>query len=177
MRRPTNVMYAAVAMIGFGGLLLFLAWDGAASVGGAMVGIDYTQGQIPFLISGGIGGLALIGVGLTLIIVHSIRRDLAALGGKLDRVVDAIRESDGLFAGPTAVPSAEGEQVVAGRTTYHEPTCHIVEGRDDLRVMAPETASEHGLAPCRICEPVPPMVEASEETADETVDVQRIASA
>lgn len=170
MRRTNNIIYVAVAMIGLGGVLVFVAWDGAASVGGPLPGVDYTQGQIPFLISGGIGGLALIGVGLALVVVHSLRRDLTALGEKLDRVVDAIRENGGIAAGPSVVPSPDGEQVVAGRSTFHEADCHVVEGRSDLQIMDPETAVGHGLSPCRICEPPAPA------PADDA-EVEQVASA
>ncbi len=142
-----GVIYSAVAMLGAGMLLIVLGWNGAAS-------LDHVSGQIPYLISGGLGGVALAGAGLTLIVVHSLRRDLLSLGQKLDRVVDAVEELQGTAAlGPTAVPDDEGVRVVAGRTTYHARSCHLVEGREDLQVMAPETARDRGLAPCRICNP------------------------
>lgn len=142
-----GVIYSAVALVGVGVLLIVLAWNGAAS-------LDFTQGQIPYLISGGIGGIALVGAGLTLIVVHSIRRDTLMLGHKLDAVVDVLQDLRGTAAlGPTAVPEHEELRVVAGRTTYHSQTCHLVEGRSDLQVMSPAAARDRGLAPCRICNP------------------------
>lgn len=142
-----SIIYTAVALMGVGAVLIVLAWNGAAS-------LDYTQGQIPFLISGGIGGLALVGAGLTLAIVSSIRTDLLRLTQRLDLVIEGIGDlarTDA--AGPTAVPEEEGLRVVAGRTTYHDKDCHLVEGREDLQVMSPEAARDRGLAPCRICNP------------------------
>lgn len=142
-----GVIYSAVSMLGVGVLLIVLGWNGAAS-------LDFVSGQVPYIISGGIGGIALAGAGLTLIVVHSLRRDLLQLGLKLDRIVDAVQELQGAGAvGPTAVPEGDGLRVVAGRTTYHAQTCHLVEGRDDLQVMSPEAARDRGLAPCRICNP------------------------
>lgn len=142
-----GLIYSAVALVGVGILLIVLAWNGAAS-------IDYAQGQIPYLISGGVGGIALVGAGLTLIVVHSLRRDLLLLGQKLDAIVEGVHDLRGGGAGgPTAVPDDASVRVVAGRTTYHSQTCHLVEGRDDLQVMDPEAARERGLAPCRICNP------------------------
>lgn len=142
-----GVIYSAVALLGVGILLIVLAWNGAAS-------IDYAQGQIPYLISGGVGGIALVGAGLTLIVVHSLRRDLLLLGHKLDLVVDGLHDlRGGAGVGPTAVPEEEQLRVVAGRTTYHDQSCHLVEGRSDLQVMSPEAARDRGLAPCRICKP------------------------
>lgn len=142
-----GVIYSAVSMLGVGVLLIVLGWNGAASW-------DRVASQVPYIISGGIGGIALAGAGLTLIVVHSLRRDLLQLGLKLDRIVDAVQELHGTAAvGPTAVPEDDGLRVVAGRTTYHAQTCHLVEGRDDLQVMSPEAARDRGLAPCRICNP------------------------
>jgi hypothetical protein len=147
-----GTIYTAVGLVGLGGLLIALAWNGAASIGGPIAGLDYTQGQIPFLISGGIGGLALVGAGLAMVIVHSVRRDLLLLGLKLDQVVEAIRESGVGSVGPTAVPT-EGARVAASRTTYHDLDCHIVEGREDMQLMAPDDARDRGLAACRVCKP------------------------
>ncbi len=150
-----GVIYSAVAMLGIGILLIVLGWNGAA-------GLDFVSGQVPYIISGGLGGIALAGAGLTLIVVHSLRRDLLHLGLKLDRIVDAVQELQGVAAvGPTAVPEDDGLRVVAGRTTYHAQTCHLVADRDDLQVMSPESARDRGLAPCRICNPH----DSEEETA------------
>lgn len=142
-----SIIYTAVALMGAGAILIIFAWNGAAS-------LDYTQGQIPFLISGGIGGLALVGAGLTLAIVNSVRGDLLRLAQRLDLVIEGISDlARGGATGPTVVPEAEGLRVVAGRTTYHARSCHLVEGRGDLQVMSPEAARDRGLAPCRICNP------------------------
>lgn len=147
MQGSNGVIYTAVGMIGIGILLIVLGWNGAAS-------IDFVSGQMPYVISGGVGGLALVGAGLTLTVVHTMRQELAQLGNKLDELGTIIHEStDMRSGGPTAVPEDEGQQVIAGRTTYHAKSCHLVEGRDDLQVMSPPTARDRGLAPCRICKP------------------------
>ena len=49
-----------------GFFLIFLGWNGAASN-------DREPAQIPYLISGGIGGLGLVVVGSALIVAHSLR--------------------------------------------------------------------------------------------------------
>lgn len=147
MRGSQGVIYTAVGLMGIGVLLIVLGWNGAAS-------IDYVSGQMPYVISGGVGGLALVGAGLALTVVHAVRQELARLGTKLDELGTIIHDSGGLRSvGPTAVPEDEGQQVIAGRTTYHAKSCHLVEGRDDLQVMSPAAARDRGLAPCRICEP------------------------
>ena len=59
-------------LCGAGILLVFLGWNGAASV-------DRVQAQFPYLISGGIAGLALVVMGVGLIVVQNQRADRAML--------------------------------------------------------------------------------------------------
>jgi hypothetical protein len=140
-----NTMHLAVGFAAIGFLLIVLAWNGAAS-------LDFVQGQIPFLISGGLAGVGLIGVGLTLALVMEIRRSSAQVAAKLDQVSELLAGAATATAGPTAVPD-DGRAVLAGRTTYHRSGCRLVEGRHDLQVMGTTAAIDKGLAPCRICEP------------------------
>ncbi len=139
-KAPTQI---GVGMIGVGFLLIVLAWNGAAS-------LDYTQGQIPYLISGGVGGLGLVVGGVGLLVIQGLRRDNLMLAAKVDELIDVMAGAS--LGGPTAVPTGS-DMVVAGRTTYHTGECHLVEGRTDLQVMSPADAKSRGLAPCRICEP------------------------
>ena len=143
--KAKGIIYLAVAALGVGFLLIVLGWNGAAS-------IDYAQGQLPFVISGGVGGMALVAVGLTLMVLNALRSDLHLIARKLDELIDAAGPG-GRSSGPTIVPDDDTETVVAGRTTYHRTDCHLVEGRSDLQVMSQQTAYDRGLAPCRVCEP------------------------
>lgn len=103
-----GTVYVAVGLAAVGFIVIFLGWNGAA-------GKDFAQGQVPYVISGGITGLALVAVGLTLVLVETRRRDNARVLEKLDRVLDA------LGAGPPAklplAPAGELEEpaTVAGR--------------------------------------------------------------
>ncbi len=96
-----------------GFFLIFLGWNGAASN-------DREPAQIPYLISGGIGGLGLVVVGSALIVAHSLRADRVELRGAIDDLRDAIAErgaptgpaSDEALAAhragsPTPVPPAD----------------------------------------------------------------------
>ncbi len=65
-----------VLLILFGLAAIFLAWNGAA-------GKDFVEGQIPYLISGGLGGLVSVGAGATTIVVQARRQDTAALTARL----------------------------------------------------------------------------------------------
>lgn len=136
-----------VALIVVGLIFIFLAWNGAA-------GKDFVEGQIPYLISGGIGGAILAAGGITTIIVQTRRRDTVELTQRLDEMLELLREQQAFptSGGLTAVP--EGEHlVVAGRSTYHDPSCRVVEGRADYRPMSPQMAADRGLTRCRICRP------------------------
>ena len=57
-----------VLLVVIGFIALFLAWNGAAEK-------DFVEGQLPYLLSGGFVGLALIGSGLTVINVQARRAD------------------------------------------------------------------------------------------------------
>ena len=76
-------LYTAVALVGLGFVMIFFGWNGAA-------GKDYTQGQIPYLISGGVAGLALVLCGLCVVVVQAVRREALLLAAKLDRVAEAL---------------------------------------------------------------------------------------
>ena len=101
-----------------GFVFIFLGWNGAASH-------DREPAQIPYVISGGIAGLALVVLGAALIVAHSLRTDRVELRGSIDdlraateRLANASPASDGAapgtggFApaprGAPAEPGAEG---------------------------------------------------------------------
>lgn len=131
-----------------GFVLILIAWNGAA-------GLDYAQGQIPYLISGGVGGLGLIVFGAALVVAESSRRDRALLERRLEELTVALGRvgtpTGATPAGPGAPPP--GAVVIAGRTSFHDPSCHLVEGRDESSYLSRTEAEESGLAPCRICTP------------------------
>lgn len=138
--------YLAVGMVTAGFVLMFVSWNGAAN-------LDYVQGQLPFLLSGTVPGLALTLTGLTLALVQEMRRSTARVLAHLQpSSVAAPVAAEGPSQSPVAVP-VEGEHVVATAATFHDPGCHIIAGRADLAPMGPEVATARGLAPCRICEP------------------------
>ena len=69
-------------LIGLGGLALILGWVGVADT-------PLTSEQMPYVVSGGLFGLALIGTGATLLISSDLRDEWR----KLDDIEDAIRQS------------------------------------------------------------------------------------
>jgi hypothetical protein len=147
-----------VIVLGF--LLILLAWNGAA-------GLDYESGQVPYVISGGAGGVGLIVVGAALLVAESNRRDRSVLQQQLEELnasIARLSAATSAVAGNgtavavgarrragTATPAAQ--LVVAGRTSFHSPSCHLVEGRTDGVKMSKDDALAEGLTPCRVCNP------------------------
>lgn len=74
---------AAAALVGLGFIVLFLGWNGAA-------GVDFVPGQVPYLISGGLVGIGLIGSGLAVMVINAHRRDTQQLLQKLDELADRL---------------------------------------------------------------------------------------
>ena len=94
-------------LCGAGILLVFLGWNGAASV-------DRVQAQFPYLISGGIAGLSLVVMGVGLIVVQNQRADRAMLQQSLRELEAAIRGDDPAateFEPPAPRPTPEQYRV------------------------------------------------------------------
>ena len=132
----------AVSLLGF--LLIYLGWNGAGSFN------DIRQ-QFPYLISGGLAGLGLVVVGAALLVIEAARNERAELQATLLELREALVE----VRGPApSVAAPTGDVVIAGASSYHRPTCRLVEGREDLEALAASDASGRGLNPCRICDPI-----------------------
>ncbi|WP_052667407.1 hypothetical protein [Nitriliruptor alkaliphilus] len=136
-KRPVQI---AIGLAAVGFVLIILGWNGAAN-------FDTPQQQVPYLISGGVAGLGLVIVGVGLLVINEMKRATALVLAGLERAAEA----GSAAAGPTAVPGS-GPMVVAGRATYHLPTCRLVAERKDLQTMSPSAAIDRGLAGCRICD-------------------------
>lgn len=134
--------YLAVTMIAAGFILIGLAWNGAAEQ-------DCIQCQFPYLISGGLGGLALVGTGILLALVREIRR----AGLLVERRLDGLSREVAASRSVTAAGGGGAGPLVAAGDTYHRPGCRVVEGLGDTTPLAPATAVERGLTPCRVCQP------------------------
>ena len=67
-----------------GGLAIVLGWWGVS-------GTTKTSHQLPYLISGGLGGLFLLGVGATLWLSADLRDEWRHLASMEDRIVERLR--------------------------------------------------------------------------------------
>ena len=122
--------------------------------------------QLPYLLSGGIGGMVLIAVGAFLLGTEDLRKDLQRLG----RLETMVGELHGVLLSRAATveptESANGNGHAARRPreqalvalprgrSFHRPGCAMVDGKDADRVDGAEVR-ERGLDPCSLCEPAP----------------------
>ena len=137
-----------LACVAVGLLAIGLGWNGAASV-------DFSQGQIPYLLSGGAMGLGLIVLGAALLVVQNGRRDRSLIEAQLKELNLAVtRLANAIGGGGPAGHNGDRSQpqVVVGRSSFHRPDCRMAQGKD-LPVTTIEAAEAEGLSPCRICHP------------------------
>ena len=151
-------------VIAVGLLVIGLGWNGMAGGGGEVNGVPNLNAQLPWLVSGGILGLALVVFGAAMIVVHNARTDRARLEAKLDELVQALSRGATATATPypTAAPTATKATsaaaapaglFVAGASAYHDPSCRLVQGRDDVSYITAGEAEVQDLKPCRVCKP------------------------
>ena len=147
-------------VIAIGLLVIGLGWNGMAGGGGEVNGVPNLNAQLPWLVSGGILGLALVVFGAAMIVVHNARTDRARLEAKLDELVQAVARGATTTAAPypnertaTAPAAAPTGMFVAGASAYHDPSCRLVQGRDDVTFVSAADAEAQSLKPCRVCKP------------------------
>ena len=135
----------AVLLVGF--VVIFLGWNGAASFN------DLRQ-QFPYVISGGIAGLALVVVGAALLLIESLRSERAELQSSVDDLRRAIEGMSATAPVAASVSADDSGLVIAGRGSYHRRDCRLVRGREDrFPLLTMDEADEQGLSACRICNP------------------------
>ena len=139
-------------LLPLGIVLVLLGWWGASHT-------VFLFEQIPYVLSGGVLGLALVICGgflyfaywLTLLVRES-RLGRAELTSALGRVERLLEEGT---SGPRTARTAgvPASRLVATRTgtMVHRPDCVAVDGRDSLREVTTETP---GLTPCKLCDPL-----------------------
>ena len=135
-----------LCLLGFAGI--FLGWNGAASS-------NVSMAQFPFLISGGVTGLAIVVVGAAMLVIQSAREDRARLEAVLERIAIATEAGGGVARRPSAAAAVPGGGmlVLAGTTSYHRLDCSLAEARDEARVIPIEEAFQGRVEPCRVCRP------------------------
>ena len=144
--------WAGWAFVAVGLLLNLLGWIGVS--GEAIV-----AKQIPYVVSGGIGGVLLAVIGAYFLGTEELRKD----SGRLDRLEQMVNELHvALLARPDAPQASAGVStngsdpervlVVSGGETFHGHGCPMAAGKD-TEELAVEAARTRGLSPCPLCSP------------------------
>ena len=134
-RRPPLPVLAGSVLAPLGLLLVFLGWLGASRT-------PLVQEQLPYLISGGLFGLAVVNLGGFFYFAHWQSAVLREVRIQTAEITAALR------SGSAPVAAAGALVTTAAGTLAHRPDCPVVRGRDDLSPAGPD------LEPCSICEPV-----------------------
>jgi hypothetical protein len=131
-----------------GVLLILLGWAGASRT-------PLPFEQTPYLISGGLLGLALVVAGgfvyfayWQTVRIRESREQNQQLTAALGRL-EALLQARGVVADAGAATSTY--VATENGSIFHRQDCTVVAGRTDLRRIDPE---RDGLAPCRICDPL-----------------------
>ncbi|MDT3438844.1 MULTISPECIES: hypothetical protein [unclassified Pseudofrankia] len=131
--------------------------------------------QLPYVVSGGFGGLALVLVGSGLLIADRLESTQAsratAAAGRLATQVDdlhalVVAAANAAPAAPSSAPTAapavqspaqaadDGSvYAVPGGRTFHRPGCELLAGKAAQRVEASQVTGR-GLSPCSVCAPI-----------------------
>ena len=165
--RGTWQVIAGALLLPFGIAVIIIGWHGAAYG-------NVDQKQIPYLISGGILGLAIVVVGCFFFWAHWLYRlheqaeihheeALREQREMMKSLIDALAAGGGRVvtgASPSDVAiSANGRAVgrsfvaTATGTNFHTAGCPMVANRAGaLRTISEQEAE--GMKPCRVCEPL-----------------------
>lgn len=131
--------------------------------------------QMPYLVSGGIGGIALVGAGAALIRMDELRTQRK----RIDELEAMVRDLHGVLLAHPDAPVAETAVSGNGHTSswrieghdanpdgstlvalpdgqsYHRADCAMVQGKPAAAAITPSAARHRGLSPCRMCDPDP----------------------
>jgi len=129
-----------------GFVFIFLAWNGSASK-------NVIMAQFPYVISGAVGGLALVCTGSLLLLLSTVRAERQIMSDKFDEVAQLLGRSLAAAQFSTNGGSDASVKVIAASSHYHRHECKILDGKHGLTQIALQQAVSEGLQPCRVCEP------------------------
>lgn len=160
----STLMVIGGVLAPLGLLAVLLGWFGASHTPNSFE-------QVPYLISGGLLGLALVFLGGFLYFTHWVTVGIREERAQSDRTAEALERIESLLASIASgsssdtrraslsrpEPDGDGEEEVGealyatpNGTMVHRRDCPVVANRDNARVV---TAGTPGLTPCRICQP------------------------
>jgi len=143
--RYLKVFGLAVCAAGFASIAI--GWNGSAR-------LTVVDQQFPFLLSGGVLGVALVLFGVGILMLAQIKTERQ----KLARSFQGVSGVGGRtrFADRTVMTEVDGSgegTVLAGPSTYHLTDCPLIKGRPGLDPVTVEEARSQGLTECRVCRP------------------------
>lgn len=136
-------------IVGIGLFVIGLGWNGASGSGGEINRVPAVAAQLPWLLSGGFLGLGIVLVGIALLITQAHREDRIRLEARLEELIAVVERGQ-----QTRAPADVAGLVVAGSSSFHDPSCRLARGRSEASVLTQAEAETRGLSPCRICTPV-----------------------
>jgi hypothetical protein len=126
-----------------GAVALFLGWYGVS-------GTAVPAKQLPYLVSGGLTGVALVVLAAAVLAADDVRRRFA----HLERVEARVEALYALLTEEVRDPVLEGTYLaVDGGRSFHAPGCRLVQGKATARELSRGEVLTSGLAPCRVCDP------------------------
>lgn len=150
--RTLMILGGVIAPIGV--VIVLLGWWGASQT-------PFVFEQVPYLISGGLFGLALVFLGAFLYFAHWLTELVREHRSQSSAIIEALqRLQDEVVRLGDAQVSSEGSDSIAPRrddtalvatargTMAHRPDCVVVAGKSDLRRIA----GSDGLKSCKLCD-------------------------
>ena len=148
----------------FGAAALFAGWYGVS-------GEALTAKQLPYLVSGGLSGVALVVLAAAFLATEDFRRQIDRVNALETKIDDLHRLFVAELAAPTVataeptgtsapaatspLASAGVAAIVAlpGGTSYHLRDCSLVRGKSGMTPVDATAIEERSLRPCRVCDP------------------------
>lgn len=149
-QRPARLaLYGGFALIAIGLTVLYFGYNGAATH-------PLPQAQTPYVISGGLLGVALMALGgiaaalaVLLRVQADFRTELLGMRDAIERLADAT--AGRMIAG---APGMNGTVVITPEAgSYHRPDCALVARAEHVRPSPRAAATDAGLVACRVCKP------------------------
>lgn len=154
--RPARLaMYLGVVALVLGAIALIAGYNGAATN-------PIVEAQIPYVISGGLAGLALIVIGGISVAASVILRVTGEIRNELHATRDAFTQANRVASSvaaairPESIPASASNGSVlvsSGGSSYHRSDCRLVERAESVEKVPRADATSQGLHPCRICNP------------------------
>jgi hypothetical protein len=138
-------------LIAAGAIALFVGYWGVSGT------LDPGK-QLPYVVSGGLGGLFLLGLGVALVLhaeLGETRRQVLDLRALIENRPTAPLEEMGREShGPFPRDSENGALAALPRaSSFHRADCAVLAGKAGVQAVSASDVNRRGLTPCRLCAP------------------------